>query len=165
MAGAVFTFRDVQRGDEPAIRELVTTVLAEFGFATEPGGIDSDLLDIAASYVDRGGVFRVLTDSSGTIVGCGGLYPLPNEEAELRKMYFYPVARGHGLGRQLVEELIAFGQRVGYRRIVLETAAKLTKAGRIYRSFGFVETTSDHLAARADQALVLDLTTPAPNGR
>jgi GNAT superfamily N-acetyltransferase len=157
VADADFVFRDVQRGDEPAIRRLVTSVLAEFGFDTDPEGLDSDLVDIIASYVDRGGVFRVLTTTAGEVVGCGGLYPLPNNEAELRKMYFFPVARGRGLGRALVADLVAFGRRAGYRRIVLETAAKLTTAGHIYRSFGFVETTSDHLARRADQALELDL--------
>jgi putative acetyltransferase len=157
MTDQEFLFRDAQRGDEPAIRTLVTRVLAEFGFDTDPEGLDSDLVDIQASYIDRGGVFRVLIDANGTIVGAGGLYPLPNNEAELRKMYFYPIARGHGLGRQLVADLVAFGRHAGFHRLVLETAAKLTAAGRIYRSFGFVETTSDHLADRADQALALDL--------
>jgi putative acetyltransferase len=158
---AQLAFRDVRRGDEPAIRQLVTVVLAEFGFATDPEGLDSDLVDITASYVERGGVFRVLTTPAAEIVGCGGLYPLTPNDAELRKMYFYPVARGRGFGRKLVADLVAFGRRSGFRRIVLETASSLTTAGHIYRSFGFVETTSDHLAERADQALVLDLTSPA----
>lgn len=157
MAHEQFLFRDARRGDEQVVRVLVTQVLAEFGFATDPHGLDSDLVDIQASYIDRGGIFRVLIDAGGTIVGCGGLYPLPNQEAELRKMYFYPVARGHGLGRQLVADLIAFGRHAGFQRLVLETAAKLTTAGHIYRSFGFRETTSDHLAGRADQALSLEL--------
>ena len=158
MADAAFVFRDARRGDEPAIRQIVTTVLAEFGFDTDPEGLDSDLIDIKSSYVERGGTFRVLTSSFGDIVGCGGLYPLPPNDAELRKMYFLPIARGHGFGRLLVAELVAFGRRAGFNRILLETASKLSAAGHIYRSFGFVETTSDHLAGRADQALVLDLT-------
>lgn len=73
-------------------------------------------------------------------------------------MYFVPAARGHGLRRQLLNDLIAFARDAGFRRIVLETAAKLTTAGRLYRRVGFVETTSNHLADRADQALALDLT-------
>jgi putative acetyltransferase len=158
MGDAELIFRDARRGDEPVIRHIVTSVLAEFGFDTDPEGLDSDLDDVTSSYFGRGGTFRVLTTPHGEIVGCGGLYPLPPNDAELRKMYFLPVARGYGLGRVLVADLVAFGRRAGFRRILLETASKLTAAGHIYRSFGFVETTSDHLAQRADQALVLDLT-------
>ena len=157
MADVDLVFRDARSGDEPTIRYIVTTVLAEFGFDTDPEGLDSDLIDIRSSYFERGGTFRVLTTSRDEVVGCGGLYPLPPSDAELRKMYFLPVARGHGFGRVLVAELLAFGRRAGFKRILLETASKLTAAGHIYRSFGFVETTSDHLADRADQALVLDL--------
>ena len=35
-------------------------------------------------YKKPGGVFRVLTSDEGVIVGCGGLYPLANGEAEIR---------------------------------------------------------------------------------
>jgi putative acetyltransferase len=153
-----FVFRDARSGDERAVKAVVRDVLREFGWEPDTDGLDSDLDDITANYLARGGVFRVLVDGDGAIVGCGGLYPLPNEEVELRKMHFYPAARGRGLGKQLVRDLIDFARNAGYRRILLETSSKLTAAGRIYRSFGFVETTSDHLAARADEALALDLT-------
>jgi putative acetyltransferase len=156
-----FVFRDARRGDELAVKAVVANVLREFGWEPDMRGLDSDLDDLVANYIARGGVFRVLVGDDGAIVGCGGLYPLPNGEVELRKMHFYPIARGRGLGKQLVRDLIAFARKAGYRRIVLETSSKLTTAGRIYRSFGFVETTSDHLATRADQALALDLTTPS----
>lgn len=155
-----FVFRDARRGDEQAVQAVVADVLREFGWEPDVSGLDSDLDDITANYRDRGGVFRVLVAADGAIVGGGGLYPLPNNEVELRKMHFYPVARGRGLGKQLMRDLIAFARAAGYRRILLETSSKLTTAGRIYRSFGFVETTSDHLAARADQALALDLGAP-----
>jgi putative acetyltransferase len=152
-----FAFREARSGDEPAIRAVVRSVLNEFGFDVEPDGLDRDVDDIESSYSQRGGTFRVLTSSQGEIVGCGGLYPLEGRDVELRKMYFLAVARGRGLGRALLHELIEFGRRAGYNRIFLETASKLTVAGHLYRSVGFVETTSDHLAGRADQALVLNL--------
>jgi putative acetyltransferase len=152
-----FAFRDAREGDEPAIRAVVTSVLNEFGFDVEPNGLDRDLVDIQSSYSRRGGTFRVLTSTTGAIVGCGGLYPLQGRDAELRKMYFLPIARGHGLGRKLLNDLIDFGRDAGFQRILLETASKLAVAGHLYRSAGFVETMSDHLAGRADEALVLNL--------
>jgi putative acetyltransferase len=149
--------RDAVSGDEGSIRHVVETVLREHGLDTEPDGIDADLEDVVASYQDRGGVFRVLVDDAGEIVGCGGLYPLTGVDAEIRKMYFLPRARGLGHGRRLLEELIARARAGGFERIVLETASRLTTAAALYRRFGFVDTTRDHLAGRADTAMVLDL--------
>jgi len=94
MSGSTFALRDYRPGDEPEVRRIVTTVLTEYGLAPECGGVDADLEDIHASYIARGGAFRILEDGHGAIVGCGGLFPLDAEEAEIRKMYFLPAARG-----------------------------------------------------------------------
>ena len=118
---------------------------------------DADLQDIASSYLKRGGVFRVLVDDSGAVVGCGGLYPLTNGEAEIRKMYFLPSARGKGYGRRLLDELLAEARKRGYRRVVLETASQLREAIALYRSAGFKPYQREHLACRCDQAFALDL--------
>ena len=129
--------RDVQMGDEEAVRKLVAQVLHEFRLSADPADTDADLRDIEVNYVQRGGVFRVLTDENGTIVGCGGLYPLENGEAEIRKMYFLPSARGKGYGRRLLGELLREAKVRGYRRVVLETASQLKEAIALYRSAGF----------------------------
>lgn len=158
MTDPTYSLRDYRRGDEAEVRRIVATVLAEFGLAPECGGVDADLEDIHASYVARSGRFRIVEDDRGRIAGCGGLFPLEDGEAEVRKMYFLPAARGHGLGRQLLRELIDAARDGGYRRVVLETASVLKVAGALYRSFGFRPVSRPHLASRCDQAyeLVLD---------
>jgi GNAT superfamily N-acetyltransferase len=45
--------------------------------------------------------------------------------------------RGRGLGRQLVDELIASARAEGFRRLELETFSALSTAARIYLSAGF----------------------------
>jgi hypothetical protein len=87
-----FRFREAASGDAAAIRAVVFSVLAEYGLCPDPQGIDADLDDVVSNYGARGGSFRVVTSIEGNIVGCGGLYPLTEHDAEVRKMYLLPEA-------------------------------------------------------------------------
>lgn len=154
-AGAGWRLREAQPGDEARIQHVVASVLAEFGWEQDAGGLDADLTDVQRSYASRGGQFLVLVDASGIIVGCGGLYPLDNETAELRKMYFEPHARGLGWGRRLLISLLAHGRAHGFRRIVLESNSRLRAAAVLYRSVGFIEVERHQLHSRCDVAMEL----------
>jgi putative acetyltransferase len=150
--------RDAVSGDEPSIRRVVHTVLRDYGFEPDPSGFDADIEDVVANYHDRGGLFRVLVDDAGEIVGCGGIYPLDAEAAQIRKMYTLAHARGLGLGRQLLDELIAHARAKGFSRVVLQTSSRLPGAGaHIYRKAGFVDVVPSHVSARADMAMSMTL--------
>lgn len=161
--GAEFRFREATAEDGPIIRSIVASVLAEYGLPSDPEGIDADLADVVSGYRDRGGSFRVLSDADGAIVGCGGLYPVTEKEAEIRKMYFLPPARGLGLGRRLLDDLIALATERGFERVVIETASVLKEAVSLYRRRGFVPFTHAHPAGRCDQAYVLELRDNLPD--
>ena len=136
---------------------LFRSTLAEFGFVVESAGLDADLAGVPESYQSRGGVFRVIEDDSGTVVGCGGLYPETDKTVELRKMYFRPSIRGRGLGRRLLEELIAEARRRRFARIELETASNLETALALYQRAGFVQTNAVKHSCRCDLTFALDL--------
>ncbi len=70
-----------------------------------------------------------LTDEGGG-VGC------------VRWFAFAPEVRGHGLGRTLVDELLAHARAAGFRRLELDTFSALTTAARIYRGAGFLVTSA-----------------------
>lgn len=138
------------------IQRLVFGILAEFDLPPDLQGTDRDLNDIEASYLDRGGVFEVLEDAEGCIVGTIGLYPLDAETIELRKMYFAPELRGRGMGRKILLRAIEKAKSLGYLRVYLETAFVLKQAVHLYESFGFQPVEIKH-TPRCDQGYMLEL--------
>src|SRR5215813_13901689 len=84
--------------DSVRVRELVYSILREFGFTPNPDETDSDLADLDRSYIQSGGAFDVIEDEGGALVGSVGLFPMEDGSVELRKMYLRADVRGRGLG-------------------------------------------------------------------
>jgi GNAT superfamily N-acetyltransferase len=61
-------------------------------------------------------------------------------EAQLRWFLLHPDVRGHGLGKRLVDEALAFCRECGYATVILWTEGSLTAATTLYRRAGFVRT-------------------------
>lgn len=71
----------------------------------------------------------------------GAVYCVRNsdEVGQLRLLFVDSEARGHGVGRGLVNECIHFVRAQGYERMVLWTNSSLASARRIYDAAGFVQ--------------------------
>src|SRR4051812_48610555 len=109
--------RAATNADRSQIQDLVFGVLRSFDLALDREGTDKDLSDIEANYLARGGIFEVIENLGGKIVGTIGLYPLDESTIELRKMYFDPSIRGRGLGKKLLTKMIEKARNMGYLRI------------------------------------------------
>ncbi len=138
------------------MRKLVFGVLREYGLEPAPDGIDKDLDDIEANYIECGGVFELIKDFDGNLLGTVGLFPLDQKRIELRKMYFAKEIRGKGLGKLMLKRMIKTAREKGFEQIVLETSSVLREAVGLYKKFGFVEAKEKH-APRCDQSFYLDL--------
>ena len=157
MNSEMLTLRPATNRDGEAVRTLVFSVLHEYGLKPDPDGVDADMLDLEASYIERGGSFHVLTDPGGVILGSVGLYPSHDGICELRKMYLVAEARGQGLGKRLLEHALAESKRLGFARIELETASVMKEAIGLYRRYGFQLDTSDRTGNRCNQAYFMEL--------
>src|SRR3954452_15051287 len=91
-----------------------------------------------AEYASPTGSFLVVYED-GEPIACGGLRALPDGAAEVKRMYVVPDARGRGVAAQLLARLEDEARRLGYRRVRLATAAKLTEAQALYRGAGYTE--------------------------
>ena len=156
--------RSANNSDASSIRDLVFSVLAEYGLQSDPETTDADLDDIEENYFRRGGCFDLIATDKGEIVGTVGLYPIDSTTCELRKMYLHRSQRGKGLGRLLLDRAISQAGELGFERITLETASVLKEAISLYTSYGFSPYKAPHLSSRCDQAYVLDLKKAARNG-
>lgn len=115
-------------------------------------------LDFAKKPVsDRAALWIATLDGvpKGSIMLCETEDPAVGQ---LRLFAVDKTARRLGIGRALMEELLAKAREAGYREIVLWTAEPLTAAIRQYERFGFrtVETAENH-AWRKDGGIVTEV--------
>jgi putative acetyltransferase len=150
-------FRTATNDDREQVQSLVFGVLAEFDLKPDPNATDADLTDIETNYTNRGGMFDVIEDENGKLVGTYGLYYLDANTCELRKMYLVPAARGQGLGKYVLRKAVARAKEMGFKEMVLETSSKLVAAIQLYRQFGFQPIQIKHVTPRADQSYGMKL--------
>ena len=75
----------------------------------------------------------------GEPVGCGGVKRLDERTVELKRIYLAESARGHGIGRRVLEELERHARAFGYERVRLDTGDRQPAALALFRSSGYVE--------------------------
>ncbi len=140
--------------DEEWTKDVVYAVLEEFGLEPDPEGLDADLEDIDYHYRDG---FLGVVMCHHRIIGTYGIVPVDAKTVEIRKVYVLPRHRKMGVGRWMMDHLLDIARYNGYDRVVLSTAANLTRAIEMYHSYGFREETSDSCNVRCAKKFVLDL--------
>lgn len=170
MAAPEVRLRRVESADDLA----VATVLArEFGdWATERIRVELGIVipaeaDHPASVLDEvlesGGRLYV-AEVDGEAVGVGGLKLLSTTAGEIKRMFVRPTARGLGVGRTVVQQLVDDARALGCETIFLESASFMHSAHALYRRVGFVSSDSypgrefEGAAADVSVFMRLDLT-------
>ncbi|MFB7246075.1 GNAT family N-acetyltransferase [Streptomyces populi] len=128
--------------DHPDAVKLNDQVQAEYA---ERYGDDGDATHMdARMFVPPAGLYLIAYDERDRPVATGGWRTQDeNDEgysdgdAELKRMYVVPEARGLGLARRMLAALEEDARTAGRARMVLETGSKQPEAVALYASSGY----------------------------
>jgi putative acetyltransferase len=141
MTASDFLIREIQSKDNEQMAQIVKDVLIEMGAPTKGTAYEDKALDdLHAAYQKPKAAYYVI-EHKNTIVGGGGISQLDNFEGktcELQKMYFLPIARGKGLGSEMIQRCLRKAKEFGYDECYLETMPYMKAAQQLYRKHGFV---------------------------
>jgi putative acetyltransferase len=110
---------------------------------------------------------------AGVPVGCGGLRPLPDNAAEIKRMFVDPAYRGpiegdKGAGGGSIAGLIlakledeALGR--GWAVLMLETGVFLVKVRRFYERYGYIQRGMFGNYSEADNSVCYEKRLPLPS--
>lgn len=128
--------------DHPDAVKLDDQVQLEYRARYEGEG-DATVLD-PAMFAPPNGLYFVAYDTTGAPVASGGWRARDESpegyrdgDAELKRMYVIPEARGLGLARRILALLETDAREAGRLRMVLETGDQQPEAIALYRSSGY----------------------------
>lgn len=120
--------RDLHWSDLPALGALETELFPDDAWSQQTWWAE------LASRPRRS--YVVAHDASGALVGYAGL-DLGGEVADVMTMAVAPAAQGRGIGRQLLEELVARAAADHAAYLMLEVRADNERARNLYATKGF----------------------------
>jgi putative acetyltransferase len=134
------TIRSIEQKDNSALAKIIRDIFVEFD-APLTGTVYSDPdTDTLYEVFQQPGSTYFLAEEAGVVLGGCGIYPtkgLPEGCAELVKFYLSPAARGKGLGKLLIDKVVAAAPGLGYKQLYLESFPQLAKAVSMYEKAGF----------------------------
>lgn len=140
--------RDAREDERDIVRALTRRAYDEYARHMAPAAWEGLRDAVTAALESDAPAEHIVALRGGRVVGSVFLYP-PSADAyggraasapapELRLLAVEPDARGHGVGRLLVEECARRARVTGARELGLHTSASMTAARRLYAGMGFV---------------------------
>merc|ERR1711879_201186 len=113
--------------------------------------LNDDLADIDAAYMacttSPRSHFWVLVEciegeqgKQQVIQGMVGLYRVDDDYATVRRLSIASAARRQGLARRLLDHIIDYASKEGFRRVILSTGQYLSASNALYTTYGFIKT-------------------------
>jgi ribosomal protein S18 acetylase RimI-like enzyme len=137
-------------------RSLFLEYGRSLGFSLCFQSFDEELKNLPGAYGPPSGRL-LLARYRHHAAGCVALRKLEAGICEMKRLYVRPGDRGRGLGRMLVERVIAEARAIGYERMRLDTiASAMEDAIALYRRMGFKEI-APYSAIPIESALWMEL--------
>jgi GNAT superfamily N-acetyltransferase len=119
--------------DDAEVQKLASDALGDL--SQRYGGSGDDTPVAAEEFVPPRGAFFVALDGHD-LIGCAG-WRAHGEDAELKRMYTAPAARGRGVARRLLAAIEESARANGHKRVILETGDRQPEAIALYESAGY----------------------------
>jgi N-acetylglutamate synthase-like GNAT family acetyltransferase len=126
--------RKAEPTEVDAVRELFREYAEWVGSPICFTSFERELAELPGHYAPI-----LIAAESGQLAGCAALRKIGNGVGEMKRLYVRPAFRGGGLGRLLVDRVIAEAQTAGYRLLRLDTLPVMERAIALYRGIGFRE--------------------------
>jgi putative acetyltransferase len=123
------------RLDSPAVRQLLQGHLDDMYATSPPESVHAlDISKLQAADIRFWGAWQ-----GDVLLGCVALKQHNAQMAEIKSMRTAPEARGQGIGRALLQFLLAEAQQSGVKQLYLETGSMefFLPARTLYQSAGF----------------------------
>ena len=133
--------RKVIKSDNPQLAKVIRGVLNEMKVPAKGTAFaDKELDDMHEAYSFPRSVYFVV-EFENQILGGAGVMPLnkgPKNICELQKMYLHPMARGKGIGSDLLKLCLSFAKKNKFSLCYLETMPYMMNAQKLYKKNGFI---------------------------
>jgi putative acetyltransferase len=125
---------------QPAQIEQVRVLFQEywdsFDFTPCFQNFSAELAALPGDYAQpRGALALALV--GGQPAGCAALRPIDSLRCEAKRLYVRPEFRAHGLGKALLDWVIAEARARGYRELLGDTMPQMSRALEMYDRMGF----------------------------
>jgi putative acetyltransferase len=141
--------------DWEQVRELFQEYWSSFGFSPCFQNFGSEVAGLPGAYGAPGGTLA-LAWIDAEVAGCVALRRFDAHRGEAKQLYLRPKFRGRGVGRALLDWVIAEARTMGYGELVGDTVLEMKLALAMYDRAGF-ERTAPYSANPTPGAIYLRL--------
>ena len=122
-------YRDYLLSHSDEVRNAVSVRYSKANYTAIMAGLEQE------HARPKGIIF--LAEMDGEPVGCGMTHPLSDTEAEIKRVYVRPSARGCGVASSVSHALMVQARQDGYETVFLDTSRLFTGAQSMYEKLGF----------------------------
>ncbi|RCS27539.1 GNAT family N-acetyltransferase [Polaribacter sp. WD7] len=136
-----FIIREIEPKDNAQIATVIRNVIVEMGAPKVGTAYEDKATDMMFETYQKPKATYFVVEHANTIVGGAGIAHLDQYDGnvcELQKMYFLPIARGKGLGAQLITICLKKAKTFGFESCYLETLPYMEAAVKLYQKNGFI---------------------------